>query len=267
MGHSRIFEQGLASIREIIETSPDSETAMDEVRKTLDSVIEEFRHTQRFSIEDFVMAVRAAIIGVGFTRKGITDIQLLDTLAETVPYQLGVEIVFPEIREGKRGLWSYDSVTADVGELRSVFGDSYCYNMLSEYGLYALRVTGLFADFLLPKRKMCVGIKYYEMTGAEALTLAAQNPVARDTEKAKALAGLAANFPAHRRVLNEAGGLIGTPARRTVAEELIGLELNATGNRPRGDISTPKAEDTALSKLPTYNATTRQFYSGQEKLN
>ncbi|MBI3036734.1 hypothetical protein HYY73_03205 [Candidatus Woesearchaeota archaeon] len=241
MGNSSdLLENSLADVKTSIEKYPDSQTTRRAVRETLDAVLEETKGVGRFTPQDFMSLMQTVIIAVGYTRGGVTNISILNELAASVPPQLGVESLFPEVREdGRRGLWLVGSAVAEAGMYAQVMGESHALNVLGQYGRYAYFVAGVFPDILLAnERKKGIGISYFDRWGSAAFDMASRQRVVSGTDEQKVFRELAANFSGYRRMLNVAGGLVGTHARRTVEREIVESYLTAQQGNLKG-ISNP----------------------------
>ncbi len=229
MGNSsELLENSLSSVKASIAKNPNSQATRDAVQETLDDVLDSTQGFQRFSQQDFTNLTRIIIIAVGYTRGGVTNIRILNELAAAVPSQLGIESLFPEVREdGRRGLWLVGSAVMEASTYAQVMGEGYALNILGQCGRYAYFVAGVFPDVLLAsERKRGIDVRYFDMWGSAAFNLASKQSSIGGTDTQKIFSELAANFSGYRRILNVAGGLVGTPARRTVAKEIVESYLN-----------------------------------------
>lgn len=230
------MEDSLTAVKASIEKDPASHATRKAVQGTLDAVLEGTQGIREFSQQDFTNLMRTVIIAVGYTRGGVTDICILNELAASVPSQLGVESLFPEVREdGKRGLWLVGSAVIGASTYAQAMGEGYALHILGQCGRYAYFVAGVFPDMLLAnERKKGVDVTYFETWGSAAFNLASKQSSIGGTDTQEVFRELAANFSGYRRMLNVAGGLVGTPARMTVEKEIVESYLTAQHGNPRG---------------------------------
>lgn len=246
MGESSgLLKDSFASVKTRIEKGPNTQATRDAVQETLDEVLDSTQGFQRFNQQDFTNLMRTVIIAVGYTRGGVTNVRILNELAASVPSQLGVESLFPEVREdGKRGLWLVGSAVVEADRYVEVMGESYTLRILGQCGRYAYFVAGVFPDLLLAnERKKGVDVRYFETWGSAAFDMASKQTIIGKTDTPEIFRELAANFQGYRRMLNVAGGLVGTLARKTVAKEIVESYLatqqgsttdNASAKNPNG---------------------------------
>lgn len=217
------LEQRLISVRTAILEDPHAERTKEFVERELEEVQNHLSDFQPYNMADFLHFSQLMTLGIGFTRRDISDIPLLLTVADVIPESLGIDILFPVVYEnGKRGLWSYDTVLEALPKLTQTTGKSRAFILQRSYGKYALFVSGIFPDILARVgKKGGVDIEYYEKTGATALNYAAKSSVVQDAPFALTLEQLARHFSEYRQLLNEAGALIGTQAKQTFVDDLM----------------------------------------------
>ena len=249
-------QDSLISVKAAIAEHPYSPATKNLVERTLEKELQASALVRGFTVQEFLNLVRLSIVATGYSKAGITNVRVLDVLAETVPEDLNAETFFPEIDEnGRRNLWQYVTAARDAKELCSVLGKTHEFTVWHDFGMYAMFVSGIFPDVLLSRKKSAVGVPYYERTGSEAFKFAAKT--GKDVDVSVFL-DLARNFTGYRRVLNVAGSLIGTPAARTVARDIIeSYELKAQvaekQRRPGIDniLLTPTINQTGFESKPS----------------
>ena len=259
--NSKQLEDSLTSVKASIGKNPNSQATREAVQETLDAVLESTQGIGKFTQQDFMNLMQTTIIAVGYTRGGVTDIRILNELAAAVPSQLGIESLFPLREDGKRGLWLVGSSVIEAERYAQAMGEGYALNVLGKCGRYAYFVAGVFPDLLLAnERKKGVDVRYFDTWGSIAFDMASKQTRIGGTDAREVFRKLSANFSGYRRMLNVAGGLIGTSARKTVEREIVESYL-ATQH------SDPKGISDAFS-LPLYNPQTLTTQSGfTQKLN
>lgn len=270
-GSSQFLKGSLTAVKTSIEKDPSSHATRKAVQGTLDAVLDGTQGIKEFSQQDFTNLMRTVIIAVGYTRGGVTNISILNELAASVPSQLGVESLFPEVREdGRRGVWLVGSAVINAKRYAQAMGEGYALRVFGQCGRYAYFVAGVFPDMLLAnERKKGVDVNYFDTWGSAAFKLASNQSSIGGTDAQEVFRELAANFSGYRRMLNVAGGLVGTPARRTVAKEMVEGYLagkhssSAKGGKASNANGTGEAFD-----LPLYNPQTAPSQFGlPPKLN
>ncbi|MBI2580931.1 hypothetical protein HYV85_03945 [Candidatus Woesearchaeota archaeon] len=268
---SEFLEDSLTAVKTSIGKNPDSHTTKEAVQGTLDVVLEGTQGFRKFSPQDFTSLMQTVIIAVGYTRGGVTDIRILNELASAVPSKLGIDALFPEVREdGRKGLWLVGSAVLDIERYTQVMGEGYALNILTQCGRYAYFVAGVFPDLLLAsERKKGVDVRYFDTWGSAAFDIASKQTVISGTDAPEIFRELAANFQGYRRILNAAGGLVGTPARRTVEKEIVESHLASKhSNSAKGGKASNANRTNEAFGLPLYNPQTASSQFGlSPKLN
>jgi hypothetical protein len=235
----------LSFVKETILKNPDSQRSRNTVKEVMDDVLNETNGIQAFSNSDVSDLIKLVVIGVGFTRAGLNSV-VLEPLAGVVPDYLGIDSVFPVTQNGRRRFWMYSDFLGSASTMGG-FQNPEVQELAISYGFYALRLTGLFPDGIGREDKPNgIDISYYEYTGAAAMMQAVEFLLVNDAERAVPIGDLARRFPLHRKVLNQAGALVGTPARRTVASEIIGAYQEGTKSGDYGRIT----ENRTALRLP-----------------
>ncbi len=216
----KILEETLLEVRRSIRETPDSVDARKDIERKLQDVFNN-RVFQIYTGNDFVQLIELGVLGMGYAKKGISNILLLEQLAKVVPSRLGLEVIFP-IRENGTRRFMY--ITDAVNYMRAgrwVALNNFERTMVASFGTYALFLSGFMPDLLASSvRKGGVGVDYYERFGANALAIAVRSG-GLGPELENTVDEIASGFRRHRIFLNEVGAMIGTAARKTLFENIL----------------------------------------------
>ncbi len=237
------LEDALVRIKTTILENPTSELARKNVEDELQGVLKKTAASlQSYSMKDFLKLMEFSILSVSYARKGLDDIPLLLMLAGVVPSKLGVEILCPVEEEdegkkdGKRRFWYYSDVISDLPIVSVMHGSQSAYQLLKQFGNYAMFLSGIMPDVLMRTRdKGGVDIPYYERFGSSAFKSTAKNPLFKGTHVSETLDEIALNFKLYRMLLNEAAAIVGTQAKKTLTDNMLEEygRVIVTGYTPR----------------------------------